>query len=72
MKEKRSEYLRKVGHFRFVMLSIFGCVLGATSITGIQSYDRYVPPFLIVTLVVTGGIVLILSIAILIMKNLVR
>ncbi|MBW9159780.1 hypothetical protein [Clostridium tagluense] len=72
MKEKRSEYLHKIGHFRLVMLSIFGCFLGAIGVTGVATYERFVPLYLIIALAVTGGIVLILSIAILIIKNQVR
>ncbi len=69
MKEKRSAYLHKIGHFRFVMLSIFGCFLGAVGITGVATYERFVPLYMIIALAVTGGIVIILSIAIVILKN---
>lgn len=71
MEEKKSEYLHKIAHFRFIMLSIFGCVLGATAITGIGTYNRFVPLYLIIALAVTGGILLILSVAIIIIKKLV-
>ncbi|WML34005.1 hypothetical protein [Clostridium sp. OS1-26] len=66
---EESNNLCKIQRLRLVMLNIFGCFLAATAITGIQSYARYVPSYLIVILALTGASVLILSIAILIMKN---
>ncbi|WFD08834.1 hypothetical protein [Tepidibacter hydrothermalis] len=69
MEEKKDNGLYKVRKIRLVMFNIFACFVGVTAITGIKSYDRYVPPFLIAILAITGSIMLILSIIILIMKN---
>ncbi|WP_409069670.1 hypothetical protein ACFLKB_09845 [Clostridium sp. FAM 1755] len=66
MNERKVEFLNNI---RLIMLNIFGGVLGVMAMTGIHSYNKYVPPFLIVISAIIGGIVLILSVIISIIKN---
>ncbi|MBU5307172.1 hypothetical protein NSA24_11305 [Clostridioides mangenotii] len=60
--ENKKIFLTKLLKFRSLVLKIFGIILLVTSITGIQSYDRYVPTWLYISLGISLAVLLILYI----------
>ena len=60
--ENEKIFLTKMLKLRSLVLKIFGIILLVTSITGIQSYDRYVPIWLYILLGISLVALLILYI----------
>lgn len=60
--ENEKIFLAKMIKLRSLVLKIFGIILLVTSITGIQSYDRYVPTWLYILLGISLAALLILYI----------
>nr|WP_312986150.1 hypothetical protein [Clostridioides sp.] len=60
--ENEKIFLAKMIKLRSLVLKIFGIILLVTSITGIQSYDRYVPTWLYISLGISLAALLILYI----------
>lgn len=60
--ENKKIFLTKLLKFRSLVLKIFGIILLVTSITGIQSYDRYIPTWLYISLGISLAVLLILYI----------
>lgn len=60
--ENEKIFLTKMIKLRSLVLKIVGIILLVTSITGIQSYDRYVPTWLYISLGISLAALLILYI----------
>lgn len=62
--DKKDYIFEKLIVVRMVLSGAFGFILLATAMTGVHSYDRYIPAWLYIALGVVGSILIILSIVI--------
>lgn len=60
--ENEKIFLTKMLKLRSLVLKIFGFIFLVTSITGIQSYNRYIPTWLYISLGISLAALLILYI----------